>query len=337
MTKSAKTSGQAKGGAARAKSLSAEERSEIAKKAAAARWNPDLPQATHEGVLHIGDIEIPCAVLADGQRLLTLSGVQQALGRARQAKGRKYYRDDAGLPVFMAAQNLKPFITNELLLASEYIEFRPLRGPRAFGFHADILPKLCDMFLDAEEANALTRQQQHIAARAKLLMRGLAHVGIIALVDEATGYQKVREHDELQKLLSAYVSPELLPWTQTFPQEFYDEMFRLRGWAWKPKKGRRPRLVGRLTNEIVYDRLPPDVVEELRRKNPVVKNGRRKDKNFQWLTEDVGHPILKAHLIGTIALMKATSTWPQFKRVLEKVYQKPGSVRQEEMFDGVDE
>jgi len=34
-----------------------------------------------------------------------------------------------------------------------------------------------------------SRQQKHIAAQAEIIMRGLATVGIIALVDEATGYQ----------------------------------------------------------------------------------------------------------------------------------------------------
>mgnify|MGYP003561277120 CR=1 FL=1 len=53
-------------------------------------------------------------------------------------------------------------------------------------------------------------------------MRAFARVGITALVDEATGYQYERENDELQKILKAYISEELLPWQKRFPDIFYN-------------------------------------------------------------------------------------------------------------------
>ena len=61
---------QSLGGTARAKKLSKEDRSSIAKAAAQARWDKGkpLPQATHEGFLQIG-AEIPCAVLEGGTRV----------------------------------------------------------------------------------------------------------------------------------------------------------------------------------------------------------------------------------------------------------------------------
>ena len=106
------------GGKARAASLSPQERSEIARTAVEARWakagKSMIPKATNEGVLTIGDMEIPCAVLDDKRRVLTQSGFMLALGRARQAKGRQYYKGDVNLPAFLTAQNLKPFISKEL-------------------------------------------------------------------------------------------------------------------------------------------------------------------------------------------------------------------------------
>jgi hypothetical protein len=89
--------GRAKGGAARAAVLSKEQRIEIARKAAESRWLKDLPRATHEGTIRIGSIEIACAVLNTGQRVITQSGFMRALGRARQAKGREYYKGDVNL------------------------------------------------------------------------------------------------------------------------------------------------------------------------------------------------------------------------------------------------
>ena len=42
---------------------------------------------------------------------------------------------------------------------------------------------------------------RHIARQADVLMRALAHVGIAALVDEATGYQEVRDRRPFKRFL----------------------------------------------------------------------------------------------------------------------------------------
>lgn len=311
---------QSMGGKARAKSLSDEERSEIARTAAATRWN--IPKATHEGEIQVGDVSIPCAVLNDGRRLLTQSGFMIALGRARQAKGRAYYDSDVNLPAFLTAKNLKEFISNDLEVTSSQIEFKPMKGFRAFGYPAELLPKVCEVFLKARDKKVLLPQQAHIAEKADILMRGLAHVGINALVDEATGYQEVRDRQALQKILELFISKELLKWTKRFPDDFYKEMFRLKGWDF-PKLGTsKPQVVGHYTNDIVYDRLAPDILEELKRINPPDEKGNRPHKHHQWLTPDIGHPKLRDHISGVIALMKSADNWIGFKKALTKVYPK---------------
>ncbi|MGD0909597.1 MAG: P63C domain-containing protein, partial [Candidatus Acidiferrales bacterium] len=256
--------GATKGGLARAKALSPERRSEIARAAVEARWAKEgkvpLPKATHEGLLDVGDIVIPCAVLENGQRVLTQSGLMKALGRARQAKGREYYDADVNMPAFLTAKNLKPFISPELGVTSSQIEFRTVRGMSAFGYPAELLPKVCGVFLDADDAGALTKGQKHIAVQARVLIRGLAHVGIIALVDEATGYQDERSRDALAKILEAFIAKELRPWVRTFPTDFYKEMFRLRQIPYRSDV-KRPQYIGVLTNDLVYARLAPGVLE----------------------------------------------------------------------------
>src|SRR5580704_1615025 len=136
-----------------------------------------LLRATHEGTLHIGDISIPCAVLENGQRVLTQSGFMQALGRARQAKGRQHYDADVNMPAFLTAKNLRPFISKDLEVTSSQIEFRTVRGMIAFGYPAELLPKVCDVFIDADDGGAITKGQKHVAVQARILIRGLAHVG----------------------------------------------------------------------------------------------------------------------------------------------------------------
>lgn len=310
---------QSLGGKARAESLSAEKRSEIAAAAAAARWS--LPRATHEGDLPIVGTTIHCAVLEDGRRVLTQSDVMLVLGRARQAKGRAYYDGDVNLPVFLNAKSLIPFIDKDLYLTSSQIEFKPLKGSKAFGYPAELLPKVCEVYLKARDAGALTHNQIHIAKQADILMRGLAQVGIVALVDEATGYQRERAQRALAEILEKFIAKELRGWTKTFPIEFYQQIFRLRGWKFDPASVKRPAVIGHFTNDIVYKRLAPGVLKELREKNPVV-DGRRKHKHFQWLTGDVGDPKLRSHIDGVLPLMRISDGWDEFKKHLNKAYPK---------------
>jgi hypothetical protein len=323
---------QSMGGKARAEALTPEQRSEIARHAAEARHK--LPKATHEGDLTLGNYTIHCAVLEDGQRVLTQSDLMRALGRARQAKGRQYYDGDVNMPAFLTAKNLKPFIDKDLEVTSSQIEFRPLKGAKAFGYPAELLPKVCEVFLRArDQGDVLTHNQIHIARQADVLMRALAHVGIAALVDEATGYQEVRDRLALQKILDAFISKELAKWAKRFPDEFYREIFRLKNWPWKGMKVNRPGVVAHYTNDVVYERLAPGVLKELKRINPPDERGQRKHKHHQWLTPDVGHPKLRDHLNGVLALMRASNTWKDFKKLLDRALPRHGLAAQIEMYD----
>ena len=187
----------------------------------------------------------------------------------------------------------------------------------AYGFPATILADICDAVLKARTAGKLNQQQEALADRCEILLRGFAKVGIIALVDEATGYQKIREQRALATILEKFIAKELQPWTKTFPYEFYGQIFRLKKWS-GPHGVKKPSVIGHYTNDFVYTRLAPGVLEELRRLNPKLPSGYRRNKFFQWFTPELGHPKLKEHLAAVIALMKASANWDQFKRNLER-------------------
>ncbi len=319
-----------RGGRVRAERLTPERRSEIARQGGLARRiDDDLPRALDEGILHLGGIEIPCAVLDTKQRVLTQSGVMQALGRARQAKGRHYYTGDVNLPAFLTAQNLKPFIPSELYVTSSQIEFRRISGGKAFGYPAELLPKVCGVFDDADLAGALTPAQKHIAARSRALLRGLAENGIIGLVDEATGYTKKRDKDELQAILSAYLSPTLLPWAERFPTDFFKEMFRVWGWPW-PASGMAykgplgPRYAGKLIKQVIYGNVPPSVLEELEARNPPNEKWQRKNRIGQNLTESVGHPLIDKLVSSVGTLFTISDNKEEFWRHYHRRYPKVG-------------
>jgi P63C domain len=232
----------------------------------------------------------------------------------------------------LEAKNLKPYISHDLEAVLSVVEFRTPKGTRAEGFQAELLPKICETYLSARDAKALTSPQSRVAKQADILMRGLAHVGIIALVDEATGYQEVRDRLALQEILDRYLRKEFAAWAKRFPDEFYREIFRLRGWVWKGMRINRPQCVAAYTRNLVYQRLAPGIFKELEARNPKIERGHRLALHHQWLTEDVGHPALAQHLHALLGLMRASDTWQQMMKLVNRAFPKRGDSLQMEMF-----
>ena len=227
------------------------------------------------------------------------------------------------MPVFLAPGQLKPFISNELVSgALAPVEYNN-NGKTAQGFEASILPSACEVWLNARQAGALQKQQLDKAMKAEILMRGLAKVGVIALVDEATGYQRDRAKDALAKILEAFVAKELQPWLKTFPDAYYEELFRLYGIKYPPEGNRawRPAFFGHITNDIVYDRLAPDLLPELKK---AATKAEKKAKLHQWLSSNVGHPRLREHLATIVTLMKLSKSPQDLKLLVDRIHPKFG-------------
>lgn len=117
-----------------------------------------------------------------------------------------------------------------------------------------------------------------------------------------------------------------------FPDEYYRQLFKLRGWQYSPMSTKRPSLDGKLTNQIVYEKLPPGVLEELKKQNPTITSTkRRKWKHFQFLSDDIGQPDLRNHLLQVIALMRAASNWRTFMSMFKKSFPSPEEGEQQEL------
>lgn len=310
---------QSKGGKARAEALTAEERKGIARKAAAERWDVSGVErsATHIGELRIGEAMLPCAVLDDGTRVLSAKSVFDAFGRSRKGMNSRLEIDGTKLPPFIAAKNLEPYINQSLIERTMQVYY--LDGSvKKTGYIATLLPKMCELYLTARRAGVLTASQEKLAVQSEILLSALAEIGIDALVDEATGYQGVRAKDALQKLLDRYLNKELSAWVKRFPDEFYEQMYRLKGWEWGGMSKNRFSCVGSYTRDVVYERLAPELIEEMQRLNPKDDLGNRKGRHHQLLTQDTGLPSLSQHFHLVLTLMRASSNWDDFKLSLDK-------------------
>ena len=280
--------------------------------------------AEYRGEVQVGDIVIPCAVLGDGTRVIGEHGITAHLGISggKSYKLRENLEVSRGgpVPMFLASKALEPFIDevfSEMDLSP--VEYTSGGKPHV-GYKAEILPKVCEIWLIARENNTLQSSQLPKAKKAEILMRGLAQIGITALVDEATGYQYDREKFELQKILTAYVSDEVAKWQLTFKIDFYKELFRLWKQPFNPLSIKKPSFVGTLTNKFIYKAMPPGIFEAIKENTPKTKGGNNKYRFHQSLTEDVGREHLKTQIIEVTTLMSVCDTKEEFLKIFHKKY-----------------
>ena len=300
----------------------------------ATHGSPDHP-------LRIGDVEIPCYVLqenntGEAMRVITQRGLQIALGmstggglgalklaRITENLAKSLRRRSELERESIVHQGKNADLPTRVFKLAEALQ-KPILFQRAtghnpsYGYEATILADFCDVLLAAREADVLSKTQLNYARQAEILVRGFARVGIIALVDEATGYQEIRDKVALQEILARYISGELLEWAKMFPDEFYKELFRLHGWQYHNLSVKRPALVGKRTVDLVYKRLAPGVYAKLRLVNPKNDKGRLKHTYHQWLTDTEGKPALDRHIFALTMLMKSSPNWDTFMRMVNR-------------------
>lgn len=275
-------------------------------------------ESTHNGTLHISGKEVPCAVLKDGSRIILQKSVFETF--ERPSRGSRISDKHIMLPSFLAAKSLLPYIDEETRKMFDPIFYKDASGFIKKGYKAEILPIMCEIYLEARKDNALKPNQKKLGEISECLIRSFAKTGIVALVDEATGYQYVREKNALEAILNKYISKELAAWVKRFPDDFYKEIFRLKKWNWDFKK--RTGHVGFITKDIVYERLAPDIIQKLQAQNIKKETGKRLGKHHQFLTETIGIPSLSQHLHAVIGLMRASDTWQEFYKLLQRSFPK---------------
>lgn len=318
-----------KGGRARANVLTPEQRKEIAQHAALARWriakggsesSPTLVEATEgrptqpdseatpysmfRGQLRIGDIELECHVLSDSRRAFTQREVVRILSGGRES---------GNLQGYLASN---PLIDKDLVAASS-IKFKIPGNPTlASGYEATLLVEICDKYIEAAERKLLRPNQIKLAAQATAVVRSCAKVGIIALIDEATGYQQFRAKRELQLKLQAFIADELQEWARMFPDEFWLELARLEGIHYSPRN--RPLRWGKYVMMFVYDAIDPDVGKQLREKNP---NPHFRMNHHQWLKQ-WGRQRVNDQIQRVVAVMKLCEDMDDFRKKFARAFQK---------------
>jgi hypothetical protein len=269
-----------------------------------------------------------CAVLDNEERVISGTEFMRTMGiyRSGALSKRRSEDDDVHYPLHLAFKNLRPFILEDDRLVDAIrnpTRYRSASGSIAEGIPGTVLRRILSVWVRAHQAGVLGQSQQRVAEKAQILLNGLADTAIDALIDEATGYQKRRAHDALQKILAAYVRPEFRSYQSKFPISFYEQIYRVMGWPFDANSTARTAYVGKLTNKLIYEQLPPGVLPSLRNKNPVDPvTKRRKHKHFQFLTEDVGNPHVDKQITAVTTLLRATPNgqWKFFETLFKQAF-----------------
>lgn len=283
----------------------------------------NLPKVKYRGEIKIGDMSIACAVLEDGTRIISENAIHSNFGssggKIRKLRAEMEKTLEAPVPLFLASKALEPFI--HIVFNGENLE--PIKYVNndtvMVGYNAVILPKVCEVWLKANDAGVLQSSQLPKVKKAEILMRGLAYVGITALVDEATGYQDARAKDALAKIFEEFIAKELQPWVKTFPNEYYKELFRLYGLPYPPKDGivKRPQFFGNVTNKVIYKKLAPEILPELKKQ---AQKYAKSTKLHQNLTPEKGHPDLLKLIASVTTIMKLSKNKEEFFEKVDLIH-----------------
>ncbi len=326
------SAGAQKGGRARANVLTPEQRREIARQAVRARWmragklkemesSPDEqagpevadalqnadsehPYSMFKGIVQFGPIEMEAHVLSDGRRVFTQREVVRALSGGRESGNLSRYL------------SRNPLTANDLVQGPDILFKIPPGTSLAIGSEATKLIEICDKYLEADELRLLKASQKKLAKQAGIIMRACAKIGIIALVDEATGYQRVRAKNELQLKLHAFIADEMQEWARMFPEEFWLELARLEGVRYSPRS--RPLRWGKYVMMFVYDAIDKDIGKALREKNP---NPRFLRNHHQWLKR-FGRDKVHDQLQRVVTIMKLCDSMDEFRQKFARVFKK---------------
>lgn len=235
-----------------------------------------LPKAVATGVLRFGEVEVDCYVLDDERRVISQRGVLRGItGDRTGGKGGDLRRYLRGFPGDI-----------DTLSAGESIDFAIPSGGRAQGRNASWFVDFCAAYVDAAVAGTLHPKQTHLAVQAQRVLKAVAKVGIVALVDEATGYEFVREHGLLARLFEQGLREEADRWEPRWHAAVVEPLcgvFDPKGeWARQPEVFPVGLLspIGKLYRIL----MGIDLYGELKRRNPSGEE-RTGHKHHQWMTE----------------------------------------------------
>lgn len=161
---------------------------------------------------------------------------------------------------------------------------------------------MCQEYVDSLGKGLLLKTQMHLAVQASRMLCAFAKVGIIALVDEATGYQAQRAACELSFAYRAILLESQRDWDLMWPAECVVALCSLHGVRYIG--GSYPHFLASTFDRLYRAILGDAVVDELKRRNPEPKFG---TNHHQWLTPEAREVVRRNIDIVTLLARQSGS------------------------------
>ncbi len=187
-----------------------------------------------------------------------------------------------------------------------------------------VITDFCRLMLQLRSIGKIGGAYLQYAQNCERFMVGLADTGLVALIDEATGYRK-RRHDEYKQLFLQFIQDEHTDWLKEFQDSFFDGIYKIYNLP-RITKSQHPRFFGAFIAKYVYYPLANShgaILENLREKNPMFNLNGRQYKHHQFLTEKVGKVALRDHLSKMQAVFALSKDRGAFKRNFKTVFPQP--------------
>jgi len=261
----------------------------------------------HKGVIKLGEYELPCYVVDDGnkvERVLTQREVVKLITGGRDSGNLKKYLQSRALVSTLPSEITSDFDVNLLIINVGSYSIN--------GVKAATVVDICNAYLKARQLGLLASNQGKLAEQSEIFISALAKTGIDAIIDEATGYQYFRKANDLQAKLDSYVQDGYREWTRAFPREFFMNLYRLEGMTPPMIDAPYPKRFGKYVMQYVYDTLDPEIADFLRKNNPEPSGKKHHHQKFN----DFGHKALLDHLFSILGIAKASVNMKVFKENL---------------------
>jgi len=315
--------GASKGGKARAKVLSAEDRSRIAREAVETRWRNagklQLLRATHKGSFEKEfGFDVDCYVLDDETHTAVISqrGMAETLGFSKDGGNR--------LRRFLSGKSIAPYIGLELRekLSNPLIFQGPPMGSgiptidRIYGFDVTLLIDLCKAIIEAEADGKLTPNQANIAKQAHVILNASAKAGIKGLVYALAGYNATKE--EVIAAFKFYVREEARDYEKEFPAQLYEEWYRLYDLP-KPQRN-KPWKFMHLTVGQIWKPLARSNGKILELTKAQRHNANARSKRLHQFLSEIGVKALRTHLGQLLGIARVSKTKAQYEKFVNQLF-----------------
>ena len=269
--------------------------------------------------LRISKIELPCFILSNKQHVITKHGMQKALGY--DGKSETWLID------FLKDIHKFNPLAAELLSSIEKPILFEIKRRDGLNYSIEGIDPIA--FLEACKAISIAKKdgylnisQLRFAKSVDTILSAANESNIHDLIDVATGFEFFKENakEQLQRFLVQNTADTSFQWVKTFPDEFFEALFGMQETDWIGSN-QKPQGIGKTIYEVVFSRIPNDLLEELRTSKPKRTYKRKGDK-----VQDTQHPKLKEYTISILSLLKASGyNWNIFQQLLNRAHPKNSS------------